>query len=40
METCKEAKRLMFLRTVIMAAIISSSLIVVLLVSLVAFRVM
>jgi anti-sigma factor RsiW len=40
MEAYKEAKRLMFLRTVILAAIISSSLIVVFLVSLVAFRAM
>lgn len=40
MEAYKEAKRLMFLRTIILAAIISSSLIVTLLVSLLVFRVM
>jgi len=40
MEVYKEAKRLMFLRTVVLATIISSSIIVVFLVSLLAFRVM
>lgn len=40
MEAYKEARRLMFLRTVILATIISSSLIVALLVGLLVFRVM
>lgn len=40
MKAYKEAKRLIFLRTVILAAIISTSLVTVFLVALLAFRVM